>query len=284
MTDRDDSDDDAERDEHGERLPVGVGKRKGGGTLADILGETTRNVQRQQEAHERHAAELEKHRAECTAQECRTCERVKCYRCQTVKQGLGGLCESCRDAEAFDRAKQRVFASIPKRFRWAIDCNLSTLSERVRLPTDRISAALAWSAGLGAVPPSLALTGDTGMGKTSLAVALFATWFARHRNEGVRFMSAIELGLARSRHPLGHDDPPAVLAAIAAPLLILDDLGQEASAHADVMRQIMHARHNDDLPTWVTSGLKHADLAQRYDGGLARRIFEESKHVALGET
>lgn len=274
--------DDDDRDEHGERLPVDVDKRSGGGTLADILRATTANMARQQEAHERHEAELAAHRAGCKAEECRTCERVKCYRCGAVKQGLGGLCVPCRDREKFERAKERVFASIPRRFRWAIDCNLSTLAERVKLPAERISSALAWAAGLDAVPPSLALTGVTGAGKTSLAVALFSTWFARHRNEGARFVEAIELGLARGRHPLGHDDPPAVLAAIAAPLLILDDLGAEAPMHADVVRQVLHARHNDDLPTWVTSGLTHADLGRRYDGGLARRIFEEAKQVKLG--
>ncbi len=274
--------DDAERDEHGERLPVDVDMRKGGGTLADILRVTQANAAKQQEAHERHEAELAAHRASCVAEECRTCERVKCYRCGVVKQGLGGLCASCREREKFEHAKERVFASIPKRFRWAIDCNLTTLSQRVKLPPDRISAALAWAAGLDAVPPSLALTGVTGAGKTSLAVALFATWFAKHRNEGARFVTAIELGLARSRHPLGHDDPPAVIAAIEAPLLILDDLGAEAPMHADVMRQVLHDRHNDDLPTWVTSGLTHAELGRRFDGGLARRIFEEAKQVALG--
>ncbi len=278
----DDKHDDGPRDDNGDRLPVDEDKRRGEGTLADILAATTANVARRHEAHERHAAELEAHRAACTAEECRTCERVKCYRCGTVKQGLGGLCATCRQTEAFDRAKQRVFASIPKRFRWAIDCNLTTLSERVTLPADRISAALAWAAGLDATPPSLALTGVTGAGKTSLAVALFATWFAKHRDEGVRFVTAIDLGLARARHPLGHDDPPAVIAAIAAPLLILDDLGAEAPMHSDVIRQVLHDRHNADLPTWVTSGLTHAQLGGRYDGGLARRIFEEAKQVALG--
>jgi DNA replication protein DnaC len=273
-----------ERDEHGERLPVDVDMRRGGGTLADILAVTQANASRQWQASREREQDLAEHRASCRADECRTCERVKCHACGVVKQGLGGLCQACRDAERFARAKARVFASIPKRFRWAIDRDLATLAQRVKLSPERISVALAWAAGLDIVPPSLALTGTTGAGKTSLVVALFATWFAKHRDEGARFVTAIELGLARSRHPLGHDDPPAVIAAIDAPLLILDDLGAEAPMHADVMRQVLHRRHNDDLPTWVTSGLTHAALAQRYDGGLARRLFEESKQVKLGDT
>jgi DNA replication protein DnaC len=281
MTDRDDGDD-GPRDDNGDRLPVAVDMRSGGGTLADILAETNRLLVGSHEAHERRAAELEKHRVECTADECRMCERSKCYRCGALMQGLTGPCEQCRDRERFERAKARVFATIPKRFRWAIDCNLATLAERVKLPPDRISGAIAWAASLEYIPPSLALTGVTGAGKTSLAVALFATWFAKHRNEKARFVPAIELGLARMRHPLGHDDPPAIIAAMEAPLLILDDLGAEAPMHADVVRQVLHQRHNDDLPTWVTSGLTHAELARRFDGGLARRIFEESKQVALG--
>lgn len=276
------TDDDGPRDENGDRLPVDVDKRTGGGTLADILAAAGENVARQHEIHERQHAELAKHRADCVAKECRTCERVPCYRCSGIMHGLGGLCDTCRGREHFERAKIRVFASIPKRFRWALDRNLATLTERVKLPSDRISAALAWAAGLEATPPSLALTGVTGSGKTSLVVALFATWFAKHRDEGARFVPALELGLARSRHPLGHDDPPAVVAAVNAPLLILDDLGAEAPMHADVIRQVLHQRHNDGMPTWVTSGLSHAQLAARFDGGFARRVFEESKQVALG--
>ncbi len=274
--------DDGPRDANGDRLPVDEDKRTGGGTLEDILAATSANVARMHEHRMQHEADLEAHRAGCTADECRTCERVKCYRCSAVMQGIGGLCDACRERESFERAKVRVFASIPKRFRWAIDCNLTTLTERVKLAPDRISAALAWAAGLEADPPSLALTGVTGAGKTSLVVALFATWFAKHRNQDARFVPAIELGLARGRHPLGHDDPPAVIAAIEAPLLILDDLGAEAPMHADVVRQVLHRRHNDGRPTWVTSGLTHAALAQRFDGGLARRLFEEAKQVALG--
>lgn len=281
MTEHND-DDGAPRDANGERLPVDEDKRAGNGTLADIFAATSANMARQAEAQAKRAAEDAAHRASCKAEECRTCGRGRCYQCQAVKQGLEGLCTACKDREAFERAKARVFASIPKRFRWAIDRNPETLSQRVTLPPERIAAALTWADGLGAVPPSLALTGVTGAGKTSLAVALFATWFARHRDEGARFVSAIELGLARSRHPLGHDDPPAVVAACEAPLLILDDLGAEAPMHADVVRQVLHTRHNDDLPTWVTSGLDRADLARRYDGGLARRLFEEAKQVALG--
>lgn len=281
MTDRDDSDD-GERDANGDRLPVDEDKRKGGGTLADIMAEVGRNAEIQQAARAKREAELAAHRADCRADECRTCERGKCYGCEATMQGFGGLCATCLEREKFGRAKVRVFASIPKRFRWAIDVNLTTLAARVKLPAERISAALTWAAGLDAIPPSLALTGVTGAGKTSLVVALFATWFARHRDEGARFVTAIELGLSRSRHPLGHDDPPAVTAALEAPLLILDDLGAEAPMHADVVRQVLHGRHNDDLPTWVTSGLSQAALAQRFDGGLARRLFEEAKHVALG--
>ncbi len=281
MTDHDRADD-GERDDNGDRLAVDLDTRSGGGTLADILAATTANVARSRVNLEGRAAELAAHRAGCLAEECRTCERVKCYGCGATKQGLGGLCAACVERERYDRAKVRVFASIPKRFRWAIDGNLSALAGRVKLPPARISAALAWAAGLGATPPSLVLTGETATGKTSLIVAMFAAWFARHRNEQTRFVAALELGLARSRQPLGHGDPPAVVAAIEAPLLILDDLGMESPMHADVLRQVLLARHNEDLPTWVTTGLLHPAVAQRYDGGLARRLFESAKHVALG--
>lgn len=274
--------DDGPRDANGDRLAVDEDKRMGSGTLADILAVTAARAAAQAAHETRRAAEAEAHRAGCRAEECRTCERVKCYRCGAVKQGLGGMCEACRDLEKFERAKERVFASIPKRFRWAIDAELSTLTERVKLSAGTISSALSWATNIGIVPPNLALSGVTGAGKTSLCVALFARWFAKHRSEDVRFATAIELGLARMRYGLGKDDPPAITEAIGAPLLILDDLGAEAPMHADVLRQVLHARHNEDIPTWVTTGLTQAEFARRYDGGLARRVFEEAKQVSLG--
>lgn len=282
MIDPNNLDDDGARDDNGDRLAVAVDRRKGGASLEEILAETAASVARSAETHQRLEAELSAHRAACRAEECRTCERVRCYACGATKQGLGGLCAGCAGREKADRAKVRVFASVPKRFRWALDANLSALTARVKLPPARISAALAWAAGLGEAPPGLVLTGETGTGKTSLLVAMFATWFARHRNEQARFVAALELGLARSRHALGHGDPAAITAALEAPLLVLDDVGMEAPMHADVLRQVLLTRHNEDLPTWVTTGLSYAAIAQRYDGGMARRLFESARHVDLG--
>ena len=275
------SDDEAPRDEHGERLPVDEGKRKGGGSLADILGTCLVNAQALDERQKREAAALAEHRAACSAEECRTCGRTKCYACDAVFEGKGGMCQPCRARERHEQAKQRVFASVPARFRWALDADLETLASRVRLPKAKIAGALTWGRGLDLRPPSLVLSGVTGAGKTSLAVALFGVWFDVHRSESARFATCIDLGLAAQRHPLGHGVAPAIEHALEAPVLILDDLGAESPRDADVLRALLHDRHNAERPTWVTTGLDYEGLAKRYDGGVARRLFEESKHVEV---
>lgn len=273
--------DDGPRDEHGERLPVDQDKRKGTGTLADILGACLVNAAALEERQRREAEALAEHRASCTAETCARCERARCYVCEQVFVGRTGMCRPCRERERLEDAKRRVFASVPARFRWALEADLDLLAERIRLPKAKIAGALSWGRGLDLTPPSLVLSGVTGAGKTSLAVALFGVWFSVHRSEAARFATCIDLGLASQRWPLGQGIAPAVEDALEAPVLILDDLGAESPRDADVMRALLHDRHNAERPTWVTTGLDYDGLARRYDGGVARRLFEESKHVEV---
>jgi len=277
------TEEDAARDEHGERLPVDVDKRSGMGTLRDIVFACAQQSVDRQARLEREREEIERHRAACTAETCATCRRIRCYRCDGIFVGHG-LCRACSDAEAYERAKRRVYASVPKRFMWATERDAGNLLQRrIDLPASKLTNAIRWAEELSLTPPSIVLVGRTSAGKTSLAIALFAVWFEKHRDEGARFASAIELGLARQRHPLGHDEAPLVQAAIDAPLLILDDMGAEAARDADVIRAVLHARHNADVPTWITTGLSRQDLASRYDAGVARRMFEDVKNVEIGQ-
>lgn len=268
---------DGDRDDKPENM-----LRMGLGSLTDILGSCLGRATALDERRARECAELDAHRAECRAHECRTCGRAKCWRCQQTHDQAYGLCRPCRDRESFERAKSDVFESVPVRFRWAIDASVEQIAARVKYPHERIERALAWVRTLDASPPNVSLVGAPGAGKTSLVVALFSAWFDKHRVALARFVPAYELALSRTRHPLGKDEAPEILAAVSAPLLVLDDLGAESARVSDVISFVMHARHNANRPTWTTTGLDHDELVRRYDGGVARRVFEHSKLVKLG--
>lgn len=79
--------------------------------------------------------------------------------------------------------------------------------------------------------------------------------------------------------------------ALDAPLLLLDDLGQEREDRDGCITDVVYGRSNADLPTWVTCGLSSKEqtleafasqLSRRYDGGFVRRILETGKRVTLG--
>lgn len=218
--------------------------------------------------------ELERHRAECRAVPCAKCERYACPRCRKQAPEEDRPCVECLLEDRLAAAR----ATVPKRFRWALDADAATLAPRVQFPA--IAGALTWARS--PVTSSLVLMGGAGAGKTSLAVAMFGAWLRTHRDPSARVAEAFGLALERQRHPLGTGEAPGVAAAMSASLLVLDDLGSEQANRSEAIADVLFARHNADLPTWVTTWLSDAELAQRYGGGVARRILEGAKVQRLG--
>jgi DNA replication protein DnaC len=223
---------------------------------------------------------LEVHRASCDAVPCTRCDRGRC-RCGGAydMSSEHERCERCRAEEQAVRALGRVVATIPPRFRWAASGDLGVLAERVRLEPDRIAKAVA-------SPPagSMMLVGDTGTGKTSLAVAMLvaAVRSSPHLRDRDMFASSFVLAGARGRHPLGKGEAPEVEAAMSAPLLLLDDLGSEGEGRQNVLSEVIFARHEADLPTWVTTGFPAELLMARYGSAIIRRVLETGKPIRLG--
>lgn len=227
----------------------------------------------------RAAEDREKHKAECAARPCTICERHVCA-CGKPFDGDRRTCETCRNEVLIRHAVTSVAATVPPRFKWAIAADTATLQSRVKLAPERIAKALA-------EPPDgdLVLVGNTGTGKTSLAVAMLAS-AVRARPElrsKDRFASTYLLAGARARHPLGQGEAPEVQKAMTAPLLLLDDVGSEADDRRNVISDIVFARHEADLPTWVTTGFSPEQLMARYGSALIRRLIEVRKPVELGK-
>lgn len=219
------------------------------------------------------AEALEAHRATCRAVPCADCGRAACPRCGKESLGEGRLCHRCALAATVDVAR----ATVPLRFRWALDASRELLDARISFAL--IPGGLAWAR----MPETrgLVLRGASGAGKTSLAVAMFGAWLEGRREPGARFVDVVSLSLARARHPLGQGEAPAILEAMRAPLVVLDDLGQEQPNRAEIVVDVVMARHNANLPTWATTWLGDDDIARRYSGGVLRRLTEGAKVAEL---
>lgn len=128
---------------------------------------------------------------------------------------------------------------------------------------------------------NLTLTGETGAGKTSLVY--YAVARAISDSEGAAkflFVSAFDLGVARRNSRLG-EEAELVEEALEAESLIVDDLGSEPAAHAEVLSYVISSRHEDDLETIVTTWMNADELGARYGHGVARRIRDRVTLVKL---
>jgi DNA replication protein DnaC len=67
------------------------------------------------------------------------------------------------------------------------------------------------------------------------------------------------------------------------PFLILDELGSEPrSAQWSDVDDVVFARYEADLTTWVTTWMAHDQMAAKYGDGFARRIFERVVLIDCG--
>lgn len=132
----------------------------------------------------------------------------------------------------------------------------------------------------------VAFVGPPGAGKTSLAAAMYRccvegaierSWLA-----GFRWVSSHKLAKARAGQPLGEGEAPLVQSCMDATLLVLDELGGEDPRYASAVGEVLFERHEQARPTWVTTGVGSKEIATRYGGGIARRVFEDAAVFRLG--
>jgi hypothetical protein len=200
---------------------------------------------------------------------------AKCYDCQR-KQDL-----------AVD-ARAETIASIPERFR------------PVRFGSDKILQCCHGdrelvARGEAAVSAThVLLIGHSGMGKTSLAVAMMRRW-TEQTGKPALFCLATDLATAKARAIYGKENGE-IAEARTAPLLVLDELGpDEFRAPASPVTDVIFHRHAHALPTWVTTWLVkpqadplRRDMGERWDvkpvtdkygEGFTRRITEGARVI-----
>jgi hypothetical protein len=66
------------------------------------------------------------------------------------------------------------------------------------------------------------------------------------------------------------------------PLALLDDLGNERDTAMNALPDVVFARHAEERPLWVTTGLSRPQLVARYGAGIVGRLFERASLVQLG--
>ncbi len=169
------------------------------------------------------------------------------------------------------RARGVAIATIPKRYAWA-RLEAPELSARVQA-RDALPDVVRRILGATRV----IFAGPSGSGKTSLACACL-----RHRLPHGVFITSFRLGVARSQAALGQGEPLDVERAMNAPLLLLDEVGGEVKTATNAVRDVLFARHDADLPTWITTGFTSRQLAETYGDGALRRIIEDAYVVRLG--
>lgn len=193
------------------------------------------------------------------------------------------LCRACAEKAQIAREHEQrrarlaaeTLASIPPRFRWA-SFDAPEMSQRVR-PASIIERARE----LVATGGNVVLLGDSGSGKTSLAIALLRA-IADDKNTIGRFFTSFELAEARRQSRLGAGEAPAVDRAARAGIIVLDELAAEMARDTGV-DEVIRRRHDHNVRTIYTSGFDRKVISDRYGSGVERRIFEGATVLRLGK-
>jgi hypothetical protein len=177
-----------------------------------------------------------------------------------------------RDPERQAGDSCAALARIPPSFRWAT-LEAPELRRRVERGKAIGEAMHAISA------QGLLLVGPSGCGKTSLACALLRAWYERNPGRRGTFLPAWRLGVARAQHGAGAGEAPEVARALAAALLVLDDLGCERNTALNAVADVISERAYLGRPTWITTWMTAAQVSLRYGEGIARRLYEADRTV-----
>jgi len=215
-----------------------------------------------------------------TAPRPRTLEEIiaACAAVATVPEGAW---EAEQERMRAGEARDELEATVPRKLAWA---RFSSAGELTLTPEGgRVATPSGIAQSRAAVRCAhVVWMGPPGAGKSSLGVAALRAWVAGARRPAM-FVAAHHLATARIQHAAGRGEAPLVIRAVAAPLLLIDDLGQGNATTTDAAADVIRDRVDQDKPLWITTGLTAQELTARYDGGAIRRIFERAMVVRVGE-
>jgi DNA replication protein DnaC len=192
----------------------------------------------------------------------------------------GRRCFDCyRDHALLMDARERFAVMVPKEFAWArLDAPLSVVPAEIREEW----ASLVTRAHPLVGATRVVLLGESGAGKTSLAVAMARAWTEHHREPAsIVLATDLESALLRARSGAEGDE---VANAKRAHLLVLDDVGTDRDVSCNAVTQVILHRHAESKPTWITTWMTQEQVSARYGDGMARRIFERARIIDCGRT
>lgn len=208
--------------------------------------------------------------------------RYPCNVCG-AELAMPGVCSGCDShwlTEQIAERLRRARASIPARFRWA-RFDEPMLAKRVS-PSGRAEVEALFGRTL---PTGIALVGEAGAGKTSLACAMLrrvhdsARWDSPEplvsRAAGAFYVSAPDMLQDWTERQRG-EVPASLTRARHATILVLDNV--EPGARDDVIGRLIMQRHDDNQrgrTTIVTTWMDRATAAKAYGDGWARRVYEK---------
>lgn len=120
----------------------------------------------------------------------------------------------------------------------------------------------------------LVILGNVGTGKTWLGAAIARSLMLDGPPVPATLITVTDM-LAQLRQSIGHDLGIDMAQFATAPVLILDDLGQEQQTDwtREQMYRLAHARSHNGLPIIVTSNLSGDQIKAQYEPRTVQRLF-----------
>lgn len=215
------------------------------------------------------------------------------FPCRRCGKNIGRNCSICATCVLPHRLELRAQAlypardSIDKDYRWA-QFDSPLLAGRVGARAHVLAQARVLLTGSETV---VTIVGQTGSGKTSLACAMLSGAIEAaadldcdrdtlERAKCAHFADAYALSVARAQHKLGGGEPPELVRAKAASVLVLDELGRDERKTSDVA-EVIRRRMAAGRPTIITTWQSQQEIKLAYDGGIARRLFQRGTLIPL---